>query len=164
MEPRVDAAGRPIVTLIAKCYPAKVLGDRERVLRCAPWPNAQPHVSVHQRSGCTRVQLSGRVLEHTELVSVFGGTCLQAPPSRTPGNGRRSFFLSRWCRWACQHDGVAPAPSACSPPTRRCSYIVQRLEPLTHAPGGYVAVWLHTRATYWSNCPSLAWMWRAWER
>ncbi len=30
----------------------------------------------------------------TYRVLPFGGSCLQAPPYRTPGKGRRSFFLS----------------------------------------------------------------------
>ncbi|PNG98986.1 Rho GTPase-activating protein 8, partial [Tetrabaena socialis] len=41
-------------------------------------------------------------------------------------------------------------------------YLVFKLDQLADEP--YSVVWFHTRSTYWQNCPSLAWLWRTYER
>ncbi len=46
-----------------------------------------------------------------------------------------------------------------APPRR---YLIHKLDALVEEP--YVVVWLHTGSSYWSNCPSLAWLWRTYER
>mmetsp|Transcript_7271 Transcript_7271/g.15870 ORF Transcript_7271/g.15870 Transcript_7271/m.15870 type:complete len:238 (+) Transcript_7271:119-832(+) len=41
-------------------------------------------------------------------------------------------------------------------------YTISRCDAV--ADSSYSMVWMHTGATYWSNCPSLSWMWRTYER
>ncbi|KAG2441543.1 hypothetical protein HXX76_003164 [Chlamydomonas incerta] len=41
-------------------------------------------------------------------------------------------------------------------------YLIHKLDAVVDEP--YVVVWLHTASSYWTNCPSLAWLWRTYER
>lgn len=56
--------------------------------------------------------------------------------------------------------------AALQPPSRSspcpCRYFAHTLDALVDEP--YVVVWLHTGSSYWNNCPSLAWLWRTYER
>ncbi|KXZ51642.1 hypothetical protein GPECTOR_12g606 [Gonium pectorale] len=42
-------------------------------------------------------------------------------------------------------------------------YLITRLDAVAED-GPYSVVWFHTCASYWQNCPSVAWMWRTYER
>lgn len=53
-------------------------------------------------------------------------------------------------------------PAAVFPLDRLYRYIVVRCD--TVVSEAYSMVWLHTKSTYFNNCPSLYWMWRTWER
>jgi Rho GTPase-activating protein 1 len=52
--------------------------------------------------------------------------------------------------------------------TRACSldtlhtYLIQKLDALVDQP--YVIVWAHTEATYWSNCPSIKWLFQTYHQ
>ncbi|KAG2499473.1 hypothetical protein HYH03_002420 [Edaphochlamys debaryana] len=41
-------------------------------------------------------------------------------------------------------------------------YLITRLDSIVDEP--YSIVWFHTQSSYWRNCPSLAWLWRTYER